>query len=131
VIEQSEEFRAAASAGRLTFLDLGAGNATIETYGTARPAANADPGGTPLLITTLAKPAGEVVGGSIILAADEPAGDLVLQSGIAVWARFKNGDGDWVFDCDVSADGGGGEVQFIDIQLYAGGRAPLSPSSIG
>ena len=131
MIAQSEEFRAAASIGRKAFLDTGTGNATIEIYGTARPPAGDVAGGAPLLTVVLAKPCGDVVAGSLVLAANDPAGELITASGDAVWARFKNGEGAWAFDADVTVDGNGGEVQFPDIHLYEGGRAPLSPSVIG
>lgn len=131
MIAQSEDFRAAASIGRRAFLDTGAGNATIEIYGTERPAAGEAAGGAPLLTIVLAKPCADVVAGSLVLIANDPAGELISASGDAVWARFKNAEGTWAFDADVSLDGNGGEVQFPDIHLYEGGRAPLSPSVIG
>lgn len=131
MINQSEDFRAAASLARRTFLDTGAANATIEIYGTARPAAGEAPGGDPLLTVVLAKPSGIVAGGSLILEQEDPSGDLIMIGGVAVWARFVNGDGAWAFDSDVSSEGGGGEVQFPSTTLLAGGRVPLQPSSIG
>jgi hypothetical protein len=127
----SDNFRAAASVGRRNFLDTGSANATAEIYATDRPAGGGEPGGVPLLTVVLAKPCGVITAGSLILAANDPAGELIAHSGIAVWARFVNGAGEWAFDCDVSISGGVGEVQFPVLQLYAGGRAPLSPSAIG
>lgn len=131
MIEQSEDFRAAASLGRLAFLDLGSANATIEVYGTVRPVGGGDPGGDPLVVVVLAKPCGAVVAGSLVLEANDPEGELILTGGDAVWGRFVNGDSDWAFDADVTVDGGGGEIQFPEIHLFPGGRAPLNPSAIG
>lgn len=132
MITHSIALRGAANLGRRAFLDAGTGNAAIEVYGTARPAAGDPAGADPLLTIVLAKPCGELDdNGALILAANEPAGELVASTGDALWARFVNGDGEWAFDADVSVDGGGGEVQFPDINLKAGGRAPLSPSSLG
>lgn len=130
-IAQSADFQAAANVGRLDFLNVGDGNATIEIYGTARPSGGADAGGTPLVTVVLADPAGAIVDGILVLEANDPTGELILQSGAAVWARFKNGADAWAFDADVSATGGSGEVQFPNINLLAGGRAPLSLSTIG
>ena len=130
-VAQSVAFQGAANAGRLVFLDTGAGNATIEVYGTTRPSAGGAAGGDALVIAVLAKPCAIVVDGVLELIADDPTGELILNSGAAVWARFKNGDGTWAFDADVSVDGGAGEVQFPNVNLLAGGRAPLSPSTIG
>lgn len=130
-VELSEGFQGAASVGRRNFLDTGPANATIAVYATTRPAGGAPAGGAPLVTVTLAKPCGTIVAGALALEAVDPSGDLILDSGEAVWARFLNGDGAWAFDADVSAVGGAGEVQFPNINLLAGGRAQLSPSTIG
>lgn len=130
-VAQSPDFQAAANIARRNFLDTGSGNATIEVYASERPAPGAAPGGSPLVTPVLAKPCGEIVDGILVLEAQDPTGELIMNSGPALWARFKNGDGIWAFDADVSVDGGTGEVQFPNINLLAGGRAPLSPSSIG
>lgn len=130
-IGQSTDFQGAANLGRRNFLDTGSGSATCEIYGTVRPSDGDLAGGTPLVTVVLAKPCGEIVDGVLVLAADDPTGELILESGEAIWARFKNGDGAWAFDADVSADGGSGEVQFPNVNLLAGGRAPLSLSTIG
>lgn len=130
-VAQSTDFQGAASLGRRTFLDTGTDNATIEIYGNTRPDAGAEPGASPLLTVILAKPCGAVVDGVLVLEAEDPTGELIAASGTATWARFVNGDGEWAFDADVSNEGGSGEVQFPSTVLYAGGRAPLSPSTIG
>ena len=131
MISQSEDFRAAASLARRNYLDSGAANATIEIYDGTRPAAGDPAAGAPLLVVTLAKPCGLVASGSLVLEQNDPAGDLIESTGDASWARFFNGDGEWAFDADASLEGGGGEVQFPDIHLLAGGRVPLLPSAIG
>lgn len=131
MIAQSEDFRAAASLGRKAFLDTGVGNATIRVFSTTRPAGGEAPGGDPLLVIVLAKPCGVIASGSLVLTPNDSAGELIAASGEAVWARFANGDDEWAFDADVSAEGGAGEVQFPATYLFAGGRAPLSPSAIG
>ena len=130
----SLDFVGAANVGRRDFLDSGPGHATIEVYSTDRPGSGAAPGGSPMVVVVLAKPCGEVIDGLLHLVANEPAGELILVgdgSTPAKWARFKNGAGAWAMDADVSVSGGGGEVQFPNINLIAGGRAPLSPSIIG
>ena len=131
MISQSEAFRAAASLARREFLDTGASNATIEVYDGARPAGGDPAGAAPLLVVTLAKPCGIISSGSLVLAQNDVAGDLIASTGDAVWARFINGDDQWAFDADVSLEGAGGEVQFPDTHLLAGGRVPLLPSAIG
>lgn len=130
-IAQSPAFQAAASLGRRTFLDLGAGNATIEIYGNVRPDPGVSAGATPLVVLTLSKPCGDIVDGFLVLELADPTGDLITESGTATWARFLNGDGQWAFDADVSLDGEDGEVQFPSRSLFAGGRAPISLGMIG
>lgn len=130
-VAQSQAFQGAANAGRLAFLDTGTGSASIEIYGTTRPLAGEAPGDTPLVTITLAKPCGAVVSGVLVLEAADAEGPLILRGGAATWARFKNADGEWAFDSDVSEDGGAGEVQFPNINLLAGGRTPLRLSTIG
>lgn len=130
-VAQADAFRGAASVGRRNFLDTGTGNATIEVYEGARPAPGDESGSDPLVVVVLAKPCGVIAAGSLVLTANDSSGELIARSGIAAWARFTNGDGQWAFDCDVSLSGGTGEVQFPNLQLYAGGRAPLAPSTVG
>lgn len=131
-VSQSADFRGAANLGRRTFLDTGSGNATIEIYAGTRPAAGEEAGGDPLVLVVLAKPCGVIdANGALALEPEDPEGELIVANGTATWARFLSADGVWAFDADVTNAGGGGEVQFPNTTLFEGGRAPLSPSTIG
>ena len=113
----------------VTFLALGAGATRAEIYGTARPANGADPGGVPLVSIPLLEPVGTVASG--ILTIDPPESAMISVTGVAVWARFVNGNGAQAWECDVSEEGGPGEVWLDSVQLFAGGRAAITAGTLG
>jgi len=113
----------------VTFLALGADAAWAEIYGTARPANGADPGGAPLVSIPLLEPVGTVAGAVLTITPPESA--MISVTGTAVWARFVNGDGAPAWDCDVSEEGGSGEVWLDSVQLFAGGRATITAGTLG
>ena len=116
-------------AGTLTHLDSGAGNAGIAIYPAPRPAPGAAAGAAPLVTIALAKPAG-VLTNVLTLTPATAEGKMVLASGTAAWARFFNGAGEWVMDCDVSDEAGTATVKMPTTTLYAGGRCPLISSTL-
>lgn len=109
-------------AGTLSFLNLGTGNASIELH---------DASGNLLVTVALAKPAGAVTADGLVLQGATADGELIVASGVAVTALFKNGNGDLAMTTDVSDASGTGAVKLPTTQLYAGGRCPLSTSVIG
>ena len=113
----------------VTFLALGNGAARVDIYGTARPANGADPGGASLVTITLLEPVGTVAGG--ILTITPPESAMISVTGTAVWARLVNGNGAPAWDCDVSEEGGLGEVWLDSVQLFAGGRATITAGMLG
>lgn len=129
MIEEGLAFHQAAHTGRLAYLDLGTGNATIEIYGNTRPSAGAAAGAAPLLTFTLTKPAGAVVGLNLELEAAGLA--LVMNSGGPTWARFKNGNGDFAFDAGAGGPLSGAEVVCSVDTLLAGGEVALASAAIG
>ena len=130
-VDISQYFNEARLAGALAYLDTGSGNASIEIYGNTAPSAGAPAGDDPLVTVALSKPAGTISNGLLTLTAADVSGELVMHTGTASWARFKNGAGSWVMDCDVSVEGGNAAVQLPSLTLYAGGRCPLSTSTLG
>lgn len=56
---------------------------------------------------------------------------MISVTGVAVWARFVNGNGAPAWDCDVSEGGGSGEVRLDSVQLFAGGRATIAAGALG
>lgn len=130
MIGEDVSFLAAAMEGRLARLDTGPGNASIECYGTTRPATGASAGGAALAVVTLTKPAGTIdpLTGDLSLTQD---GDgLIYVTGVVAWCRVKNGNGDFCFDMDAAEVGspeeGDSEAIFDDTQLYAGGSVRLA-----
>jgi hypothetical protein len=68
-----------------------------------------------------------LIGGTLTLNPMPAA--MVQRSGIAVWARFTNGDGAWVMDVDVGllADTNSTAEGKLDrVQLYAGGLVSVT-----
>lgn len=130
IVDISQAHNSARLTGTLAFMDLGTGNASIEIYAGTKPTPGEVAGSDPLVIVALSKPAG-VVTTVLTLEGATIGGELVLNTGTAAWARFKNGEDSWVMDTDVSDEAGDGAVKLPTLTLYAGGRCPLSPSTIG
>ncbi len=129
MIGEAITFKAAAMLGRLANLDSGSGNATMECYGTTRPATGAAPGGGALSIITLTKPAGTVDPVTGILSLTQQGDGLNLLSGFVIWCRVKNGDGAFCFDMDAaevgSTEEATAEAIFDEAQIRAGGSVKL------
>lgn len=131
------DISAALNEARLTavrdYADLGTGNSTISFYSTTRPAPGAAEAADPLVVIVLAKPSGTVAGGLLLLEQDAVGGDLILNTGDAVWGRWFNGDGDWMADGDVTDEAGDGDFKVAGTAgttLYAGGRAILGETGL-
>lgn len=108
--------RAEATVGRL---DAASAPGSIELYATAQPAFGAAAGGSPLAVMTLQKPCGSASGGVIAFAPSLPA--QVVTGGTVLWARAKDGDGNWVIDGNVAVTGTpGAGFTLDDVVLYAG-----------
>jgi hypothetical protein len=117
-------------AGTLTFLDTGTANARMRLYGGTRPALATDAPGTAMLVEIeLTKPAGTVAANALTLTQVEDG--LIAATGVAVWGRFVNGNGDAAFDADVDNGSNNGEIVMATTQLYAGGDAKLVSCVLG
>ncbi len=129
MIDISAAHNAARLAGTLAHLDSGTGNAGIAIYPSPRPAAGAAAAALPLVTLALAKPSA-VLTDVLTLTPATPEGEMIVRSGTAAWARFFNGAGQWAMDCDVGDEASTAPVRMPTTVLYAGGRCPLSPSTI-
>lgn len=108
--------------GTLFNLSRGSGVARIRIYSGTRPAG----GGTAttmLVEIALDDPAGVVASGVLTLASSDLP--LIVNSGVATWARIVNGNGDYSTDCDVSNTSGSAPIQLPDTTLFAGGKTQL------
>lgn len=115
--------------GLLAKADLTTSPSTIDIYATTKPATPGDAaGGSPLVTIVLTDPCGSVVSGVLSLTQADSTGDLISSSGVAVWARWKAGDGSPLADGMVTDSAGAGPFKMggtTGTNLYAGGRAVL------
>ena len=112
------------------FLDTGTGNAAIRIYGGTRPASPADaPTSVMLCQAVLTKPCGEVTGNQLVLTQDTDDA-FIVETGVATWARFVNGDGSTAFDCDAGEGPGPWTVQLPQAQLFAGGAVRVTAAAL-
>ena len=129
----SAAHNAARLQGTLAFADTGAQYSRIRLYATARPATGGDPLATPLVEITLAKPCGAINAGVLTLVQADAGGDLIAETGTALWARWVNGDEMHVADGSVTDGAGDGDFKVSGTTgtlLYAGARALLSTSTL-
>lgn len=106
-------------------------NGFIELRTGVRPtSADTPASGTVLAVINLANPAfGTFVGGKAF-ANETPGTDGVDASGTATWFRLYSRSGVALFDGDVSATGGRGDLRFSINDLRMGGTIDLSTLAI-
>ena len=129
----SAAHNAARLQGTLAFADSGVQSSRIRLYASARPANGGDPLATPLVEIVLAKPCGAIDAGVLTLVQADAGGDLIAQTGTALWARWVNGDEIHVADGSVSDAAGEGDFKVsgtTGTMLYAGARALLGTSTL-
>ncbi|WP_314326007.1 hypothetical protein [Comamonas aquatica] len=124
----------------LARLDIGTeGNAAVRLYTTARPE---DMGTSPApwLEIRLARPAGVIADGLLVLQPQSVAGTMVLTSGVPKWAELVAADGAVLAEGGVTAEGvggcfevAGGSVPDGEVApvFYAGGLVTLTGSALG
>lgn len=120
-------------AATAAFADTGLQNSRILVYATARPATGGDPLAAPLVEIVLAKPCGVVAAGVLTLVQADAGGDLIADSGTALWARWINGSNELVGDGKVTDEAGDGDFKLSGTAgtlLYAGARALLGPGAL-
>ena len=113
-------------------VDGGAGPATIKVYSGTQPAnANAALAGNTLLATlTCSDPsASNASSGTSTLSAitEDSAADA---TGTATFARIETSTGTTIFDCDVSATGGGGTIELNTTSIVTGGPVRITSFTI-
>lgn len=126
-------------AATLAFADSGAGASVIRLYATTQPATGADPGGAAMAEILLDKPCGLLGAGTLSLVPADPAGGMVLSTGLPRWARWARSDGALVADGTVTDVANGGDFVVVDAvtspgetspTLYAGGRVLLGTATL-
>lgn len=111
-----------------TAVDAGAGAGTIKFYtGTQATNANTALGAQVLLGTlTFTDPcASSSASGTLTFSTitEDSAADA---TGTATWARIQDSTGTVVFDCDVTATGGGGTIELNTTSIVTGGPIRIS-----
>ena len=114
---------AAQLAASLAFADDAPGPSVIRLYTTTQPATGAAPGGAAQAEITLAKPCATLAAGVLTLHVADPAGALVLASGLPRWARWARSDGLLVADGTVTDMDHGGDFKL------QGGTTPVGETS--
>lgn len=107
--------------------DIGAGS-TIEIRTGAKPATPETAASGTLLATVTVSGSFTSTGG--VLAAADPASVTVAASGSAGHFRVKTSGGTAKVDGDVTATGGGGDMQLSTVSLVAGGTVDLGVPTI-
>lgn len=114
------------------YIDSGAGAGYFAIYGGTRAANIATSPATPALVQIeLTEPCGTVAAGVLSLTGADPA--MVVNSGVATWARLFNGDGQPVLDCDCglySDPGDPGELRLSNLSLYAGAEVAIVSAAL-
>ena len=124
----------------LARLDIGTtGNACVRIYITARPD---EMGSSPVpwLEIPLARFAGVIADGLLVLQKQSVAGTMVLTSGVPKWAELVAADGVVLAEGGVTAEGVGGCFEVaggtvpdgeVAPVFYAGGLVTLTGSALG
>jgi len=105
----------------ITALDAAATAGEIRIYSGTKPAAGAALAGNTLLGTlALSDPSGVVANGVITFAtvSDDTSADA---DGTITWARFVDGDGNFVADCDCGVAGSNAALIFNAVTVTTGG----------
>ena len=116
--------------GTIAFASAGS---KIQFFTQEHPTLGGNPAEVPLVEIVLANPCGVVTAHTLVLQQLSSAGDLIVSTGSAMWARWVTGDGVLVADGTVSDAAGNGDFRISGTSgttLYAGGRALLGASSL-
>ena len=114
-------------------IDGGSGAGTIKIYAGSQPAnANTAVSGQTLLatLTFSATAFGAANTSGVATAASITDDSSADATGTAAWARIADGDGDTVFDCDVTATGGGGTIELNTTSIVAGGTVSITSFTV-
>jgi len=110
-------------------LNAGSGPFTIEIYSGTIPT-NADTAiGAQVLLAVLtgSDPAAPSASASVLTISAITGDSSANATGTATWARFKDSTGATVFDCSVTATGGGGVITLNTTSIVSG--SPVSITS--
>jgi hypothetical protein len=117
-----------------TALNAGTGPAEIRIYSGSQPAnANTALSGNTLLATLVLSDPAAPAAASGVLTIDVtpvPEDTSADATGTASFARVVDSAGTVVFDCDVTATGGGGTIELNTVSIVAGGPVRITSFTI-
>ena len=90
-------------------------------------------GSAVLAVLVLSSPCGEIVDGQLVLAQEDPEGDLIAMSGAPVLGAWYSHDNVLLATGTVSDEAGAGPFKLkgtAGAYLYAGGRAELGATAL-
>jgi hypothetical protein len=112
-----------------TLLNAGSGAATLKIYAGTRPATGGT--ATTLLGTlTFSDPAAASASSGVLTFSAITQDSSADATGTATWARAADSAGTFVFDCSVTATGGGGDIQLNTTSIVIGGPISITSASI-
>jgi hypothetical protein len=120
VLKHSTIARNAAADAVVDLLDLGTGDGRIEIRSGSMPT-NPQAAVTGVLLATIAlQPTAAGTASNGVVTITDPAAVTASNTGTATWARFFNFDNGVIFDCDVTATGGGGALTLDTVAISSG-----------
>ena len=105
------------------------GAGTINIYSGTQPTTANDAVGAGTLLATLTFSAtafGATATTGIATASSITGDSSADATGTAAWARILNGSAATVFDCDVTATGGGGTIELNTVSIVSGGTVDIT-----
>jgi len=112
-------------------IDGGVAAGTIKFYTAAQPASADTAIGAQVLLGTLtfADPSGPAAAAGTTNYSAITEDSSADATGTAAWARIADSAGNTIFDCDVTATGGGGTIEINTTSIVAGGPIRITSFS--
>lgn len=130
MIKLATAIRSSRMQALLNAIDANATPGTLALYTATQPATGAAITDQVLLGTlTFARPCGSVTDGVLTFYAISQDGNADA-TGIATWARARDGNGVFVADMDVGLTNSGAAVQMDNTQIYQGGIISVTSGTI-
>lgn len=113
-------------------LDAGVGAGTLKTYTASQPAGPGTAISTQTLLATLtySDPAFGAAASGVATASAITDDSSADATGTAAWARSLDSNGLAVFDCQITATGGGGDLTFNTVSFTAGDAVSITSFTI-
>ena len=113
-------------------LDADAGAGTLKIYSGTQPTNGDTAIGAQVLLATLtfSTTSAPAASGGVVTFNTITEDSSADATNTAAWARIQDNSGDNVFDCDVSASGGGGTIELNTTSIVSGGPVQITSFTI-